>query len=257
MPTPFMHLQYAEQIRALAVTRMGENGRLPRLLAENWPAFYLGSVAADCQEIAGLARVATHFYDVPPEPGHLAYPQMLAAYPELADPVRLTPGQAVFIAAYSVHLMFDLLWFREVMMPHFVQRPDWDEPFEQRHLVHNVVLTYLDQVAYQELPATAVSTLAAAQPAHWLPFVSDAVLIRWRDRLVTQLQPNGALETIAVYAGRMRMSPDQFATNLADPAWMADHVFRVVPVAAIQERFNAAIGHSVDMIEGYLGNCEW
>jgi hypothetical protein len=257
MPTPFMHLQYAEEIRALAVARKGENGRLPLLLAQNWPAFYLGSVAADCQEVAGLSRVATHFYDVPPEPGHMAYPQMLAAYPQLTAASCLTPGQAVFIAAYSVHLMFDLLWFREVMLPHFVQRPDWAAPFEQRHLVHNVVLTYLDQVAYQSLPATAVTTLAVAEPDHWLPFVPDAALTRWRDRLVTQLQPGGDLETIAVYAGRMHISPTEFAANLSSSDWMTDHVFRFVPVADIQAQLHAAVESSLDIIEEYLGNCEW
>jgi hypothetical protein len=249
-----MHLHMAEQIRTAAESRYGRDGRLPLLLAQSWPAFYLGSVAPDCQDLAGIPRTATHFYNIPPDPDNQAYPRMLAAYPELADPAHMPLDQAIFVAAYSIHLMVDLVWFREVLLPFFVNRPDWRDGYERRHLVHNIVLTYLDHQAYEALPATAVSTLAAANPRHWLPFVGDDALCQWRDRLVAQLQPDGDLETIAIYAQRLRMSPAEFAASLQDAAWMADHVFNVVPIADVQARLDAALTAGLDMMVHYMAH---
>lgn len=252
MPTPFMHLHMAEQLRSAAEERFGRDGRLPLLLAQQWPAFYLGSVAADCQDLAGIPRTATHFYNIPPDPDNQAYPRMLAAYPELANPAQMSPDQAVFVAAYSIHLMVDLVWFREILLPFFVDRPDWRDGYERRHLVHNIVLTYLDHQAYEALPETAVTTLAAAQPAHWLPFVGDEALVAWRDRLTAQLAPEGALETIGVYAHRLRMSPAEFAASLHDPAWMAEQVFTVVPIAEVQARLDTAVLSGLDIMTRYF-----
>ncbi|MCB8983049.1 MAG: hypothetical protein H6659_04450 [Ardenticatenaceae bacterium] len=242
----------AEQLRAMAVTRFGADGRLPLLLRQSWPAFYLGSVAADCQDLAGVPRTATHFYNLPPDPDNQAYPRMLAAYPELADPDCMPPDQAAFVAAYSVHLMVDLVWFREILLPFFVNRPEWRDGYERRHLVHNIVLTYLDQKAYEALPETAVSTLTAAVPAHWLPFVDDAALVLWRDRLVAQLEPEGSLETVAVYAQRLHMSAEEFAACLRDPAWMAENVFNMVPIDEVQARLDAALVTGLDIMIDYL-----
>lgn len=247
-----MHLRIAEQIKLAALERYGENGRFPHLLAQSWPAFYLGSVAADCQEIAGLPRPATHFYKTPPEPDNMAYPRMLAAYPALSDAANLPPDQAIFVAAYSVHLLYDLLWFRRVLIPYFAEATGWPATFTERHLVHNIVLTYLDQQALASLPKTAASTLAAARPDHWLPFIPDEALARWRDRIVAQLEPNGVSETVGVYAGRMLLSPDEFAANLRDPDWMQAHVFDFVPVADIQTLLNNAIVTSLDVMADYL-----
>ncbi|MBK8128995.1 MAG: hypothetical protein IPK53_08640 [bacterium] len=60
-------------------------------------------------------------------------------------------------------------------------------------------------------------------------------MVAWRDRLTAQLAPEGALETIGVYAHRLRMSPAEFAASLHDPAWMAEQVFTVVPIASAGE----------------------
>lgn len=243
-----MHLHYAELIREQA----GGNGRLVSTFAASWPAFYLGSVAADCQELAGISREATHFYGLPPEPGNMAYPRMLAQYPQLADSAALPPAQAMFVAAYSVHLLYDLIWFREILLPYFVNAPQWAEEFEERRMVHQILLTYLDKLAYEALPETAVTTLAAAQPHQWLPFVSDGALSQWQQMLVVQLEPTGALETINIYAGRLGITPAQFAANLESPAWMQEHLFRNIPVAEIQQRLETAVTDSLDLICHYL-----
>jgi hypothetical protein len=96
MPTPFMHLQFAEDMRALVQERA--NHRLADILEQEWPAFYLGSVAADFQTVAHIPRSDTHFYEIPPAPEDKAYPLMFAAYPDLADGAHLRQDQAVFVA---------------------------------------------------------------------------------------------------------------------------------------------------------------
>jgi hypothetical protein len=154
----------------------------------------------------------------------------LAAYPQLADGAALPPEQALFVAAYSVHLMVDLIWFRDVLIPYFVNAKQWASAFEERRMVHQMVLTYLDKLAYDALPETAVTTLSSAVPNQWLPFVSDEALRQWQDLLVAQLEPTGELETINVYAGRLGMTPAAFAANLNSPAWMDEHVFRYIPI---------------------------
>ncbi|MFO7679646.1 MAG: zinc dependent phospholipase C family protein [Chloroflexota bacterium] len=243
-----MHLHIAELIRAQA----GENGRLAASLNDFWPAFYLGSVAPDCQEVAHISREQTHFYDVPPATDNLAYPRMLAQYPQLADGLGLPPAQAMFVAAYSVHLLYDLIWFRDILMPYFVNAKQWADGRDERRMVHHIVLTYLDKLAYEALPETAVSTLSAAQPDHWLPFVSDEALCQWQHQLTTQLEPTGELETINVYAGRLGMSPAEFAANLDDTDWMEAHVFQNVPVGAIQQKLETAVTDSIALICQYL-----
>ena len=248
MPTPFMHLHMAELIRKQA----GENGRLSSYLSASWPAFYLGSVAPDCQEIAGISREATHFYGLPPQPDNQAYPRMLAEYPQLSDDAALSPEQAMFVAAYSVHLMYDLIWFRDVLIPYFVNAKQWASSFEERRMVHQVVLTYLDKLAYESLPETAVSTLSSAEPNHWLPFVSDEALRQWQNLLVAQLEPTGELETINIYAGRLGSTPAAFAANLNSPDWMDAHVFQYIPVGEIQAKLETAVTDSIALICQYL-----
>lgn len=251
MPTPFMHLQIAEQIRSELEARPGSDGRLLCTLLQAWPAFYLGSVAADYQTITQVPREATHFYTLPPDPDNQAYPEMLACYPELADATALPPTQGVFVAAYCAHLMLDLIWFRRILLPFFAGVSDLGSR-EQRRLLHDVLLTYLDKLAFDALPATAGMTLAAAQPDHWLPFADDADLVRWRDMLAAQLQPGGKLQTIEIYAGRLGMSPAAFAANLNDPTWMSDYLFAKIPVAEVQTILASAVPQSITLLTDYL-----
>lgn len=251
MPTPFMHLQIAEEIRSKLEARPASNGRLPVLLRREWPAFYLGSVAADFPSITGTPRVASHFYDMPPSPHAEAHETMLATYPELADANSLPPDQAVFVAAYGIHLMLDLMWFRQILMPYFVEAPHLGDR-QQRRLVHFILLTYLDTLALAALPATAMETLAAAEPHNWLPFTDDTVLARWRDVLVAQLQPGAPVQTVSIYAERLGISPEAFAANLRDRQWMAANVFAKVPVDKIQARLVAAVPESIDLLREYL-----
>lgn len=251
MPTPFMHLAVAEQILA-ELGQQGENGRfLFHLLSQQWPAFYLGSVAADLSTVSNVPRDTTHFYTIPPPPHVYAYREMLAAYPALADVANLAPAHAVFIAGYAAHLLLNLIWLREIVYPFFVQQAEW-ESHEQRRLSHNILLTYLDQLAQATLPETAVNTLAAAQPQQWLPFAPDDALTTWQAMLVSQLQPGAPSQTVNIYAERLDLTPAAFAASLQDPVWMETHVFGKIPVANVQTILKDAIPRSIAVISTYL-----
>lgn len=243
-----MHLQVAERIRAHPT----QQPNITQALDEAMPAFYLGNVAADFQTIADIPREATHFYHLPPARDTIAYERMLEENPQLADASALPLDQAVFVAAYRAHLLLDQLWYWDVLIPYFAKAPDWDADHRQRFLVHNTLLTYLDKLAFESLPPDAGETLAAARPRRWLPFAGDGNLIRWRDLLVEQLQPGATIQTIAIYAERMRLKPAAFAANLADPEWMHEQVFSKAPIRDVQAVITRGMEQSVTLISDYL-----
>ncbi len=245
-----MHLHTAEQIRETVAAQNGD-GRLLAQLDACWPAFYLGSVAPDVNAISDISRVATHFYRIPPAPGEPAYDVMLAQYPELACGPDLAAERAVFVAAYRAHLLLDLVWLRQIVYPFFAQADHLGNR-KQRELTHFILLTWLDGLALAALPDTAVTTLSRAVPRHWLPFAPDETLVSWRDILVDQLRPGALPRTVEIYAGRIGVSPELFAANLQDEAWMAEHVFGKIPVDQVQARLAAAVSPSVELIRKYL-----
>jgi hypothetical protein len=243
-----MHLDVAEEIRANS--NLSET--VADQLAREWPAFYLGSVAADFQTISDVAREVTHFYKLPPQRGVQAHEVMLETYPQLAEPQALAPDHAVFIAAYRAHLLLDLRWYWDVLIPYFVEADDWPGDHRQRFLAHNTLLTYLDKIAYEALPQSAACTLAAAEPDEWLPFTSDGDLVRWRDMLVQQMQPGASLKTVAIYAERLQMTPEAFAQKLEDPSWLEEQLFSRVPLQRVQGVISEAREQSVSLITEYL-----
>jgi hypothetical protein len=243
-----MHLQVAERIRVH--DRL--HPRIKDLLDEAMPAFYLGNVAADFQTIADVPREATHFYKLPPARDTVAHERMLQDNPQLADPAALSLDHAVFIAAYRAHLLLDQLWYWDVLIPYFMEATDWDADHRQRFLVHNTLLTFLDKQAFEGLPPGAGETLGAAVPRRWLPFAGDGDLIRWRDLLVDQMRPGATIQTITIYAERMRLSPTAFAANLADMRWMQQQVFSKAPLDEIQAVMTRGVELSVDLIGDYL-----
>ncbi len=247
MPTPFMHLKIAEAV----ASQIPDDAPLTQRLQAEWPAFYFGSVAPDYQAISDVAREVSHFYRTPPEPNNRAYDRMLATYPELAQSHALSPTQAVFVAGYCAHLLLDIIWFWDVLMPHFVERDGLGDR-RDRYLMHNVVLTYLDRQAIAVLPPSAVTTLDAVRSNHWLPFADDADLDRWQAMLVAQLQPGAAIQTVEIYAERMGLSAEAFAARLDDPRWMQTNIFDLIPVNQIEARLDSAVAEIIDVVATYL-----
>jgi hypothetical protein len=242
-----MHLQTAERI--IASDRLQPD--IKEKLLANYPAFYLGNVAPDYQAICDIPREDTHFYKLPPALENKGYDTMLARYPDLADPAALPPSKATFIAGYNIHLMLDLRWYHKALVPYFLVSEGWDD-HRQRFIIHNTLLTYLDKLAVESLPKNAAEILSAAVPDYNIPFAPNDMLATWRDMLDNQLEPGAMLQTIEIYAERLKMSPEEFAANLDDPAWMDEHVFAKVPVEKVQAMLTDAVDQSIDIITDYL-----
>jgi len=60
------------------------------------------------------------------------------------------------------------------------------------------------------------------------------------------------VQTVEIYAGRLGLSPEEFASDLDDPAWMAEHLFGKLPVAEIQEILQTAVPQSIQLVDEYL-----
>lgn len=251
MPTPFMHLQIAEMIRRRCDAEENDNGRLSQLLSDHWPAFYLGSVAPDLQIVSKARREETHFYGLPPAPENQGYTRMLSYYPQLADRRRLAPEQAVFVGAYQAHLLLDLIWFREILVPLFIEAEDIGD-LPKRWLMHHTLLTVLDKDAYVSLPADGAETLSEADPQEWLPFAGDADIKEWRDLLVAQLLPGAPLQTATIYAGRLGMTVEQFRSRLDNEEWMSEVFATYVSLDRVREILATAVPASVELLHSYL-----
>lgn len=237
MPTPFMHLHFAEMLRSRLNQTDKPNGRLlQQQIAAHWPAFYLGNVAPDCSAIAPISRQATHFHGVPMQPDDDPVRAFVNALPDLAT---APAARRMFVAGYIAHLFYDYVWYWQVLVPWFFQQ-DWDER-PSRRLVHFALLTHIDDTSWRRLPPQPDATLLAAMPDHWLPFVSDDVLAEWRDLVGHQLAPEADKQTAVIYAHRLKIPPETFSSYVADAAWMAQNVFHYVPLDQIQPVIAQAI----------------
>jgi hypothetical protein len=193
----------------------------------------------------------THFYKLPPDPDNQAYTRMLSRYPQLTDIQQMPTGKEVFVAGYIAHLLLDLIWFRQVVVPMFYDKPQLGD-VSQRHLLHLVLLTYLDKLAYEALPESAGNTLSKANPLNWLPFATDEELREWREFLVLQLLPEGMPLTAQIYAGRLHMTAEAFTAKLDDGVWLRKNLFAQVPVSAVEHILAEAVPASIRLIYRYL-----
>jgi hypothetical protein len=246
-----MHLHMAERlVRRLEAEPLCQP--LLWLLESHWPAFYLGSVAPDFQAICRVPRETTHFYPIPPERGdEAAFARMLAQYDHLTAVASLPPDQAVFVAAYGAHLLYDLIWDGAILTPHF-RLAEWDD-VRERFMGYNTLLTYLDRQVLPALPETAGTTLSTAVVYEsLLPFATAEALANWQEMLVAQLLPGASIRTVEIYAARMGVSEAQFVAQLEDEAWMAQKVFQHVSLEQVAEAMDTAMVKSVRLLSQYL-----
>ncbi len=205
MPTPFQHLIYAKA--ALEDVSLPEPIR-QRLKAHEG-AYLLGSTAVDVQAITGQPRRETHFYTLPATPHLRAGKVMRERYPELSNPYCLPPEQAAFISGYLVHLAWDEDWAWDVFSPYYLEGGWWPDRLT-RSVHHNALRVVMDRDALEALRRwpQVVPLLKGAEPDHWLPFVPDAALRKWRDWIVEQLEHPDRIQTVKVFAERMGVTPE-------------------------------------------------
>lgn len=248
MPTPFMHLDFTEQMRNHTALSVGEQ------LDAHWSAFYLGNIAADYQAIADMPREKTHFYKVPmPLDEAVGWERLLIEQPALGVARNFSAEKATFLAGYAVHLMFDVVWYKQVLIPFFWLNERWEGvERRERFLAHNILLAFFDQVALGKLPDGAERTLAAANPVIDLSFIEIPDLLRWQNFIVAQLKPEAMTETVRIYAERLGVTSAEFAAHLDDPTWMQHHVFDRVPRAPVEQIFDETIEQCVAFLNSYL-----
>ncbi len=251
MPTPFMHMRVAEQLAGLAREPGGAASELAALLRAQWPAFVLGNIAPDYQALCGVRRSATHFYHLPPSSRGEAVHNLLLSYPELANPRKLPAAQSAFLTGYLAHLALDLIWHFDVVAPYFLESPQIPGPREG-HVIHLVLLAFLDMEARQELQPQVGAALRAAEPDRWADFAPDPELSAWRDYVAAQLEAGAVSRTAEIYAARLHMEPEAFAGKLADGPWRREELFGRVPVSAVQERLQTAVPDCLELVTAYV-----
>ncbi|HOU12734.1 MAG TPA: zinc dependent phospholipase C family protein [Anaerolineae bacterium] len=248
MPTPFQHLVYARDVLNAALLPE----KIRQRMRESMSAYLLGNTAVDVQSITGQPRFETHFYHVHGDSALRASDTLLAAHPHLADPNRLHPAHAAFVSGYLVHLAWDECWLRDVFRPFYMESALWPDRLT-RNVHHNALRVLVDRQAEAILRAwpDLVPLLRTAQPDHWLPFVDNAALCRWRDWLVTQLADPAAVQTAQVFAERMGVSPEHLEAVIravADDTYTPPVPGLHVAIATFEA---CALAESVEVLKQY------
>lgn len=249
MPTPFTHLRLVSPL--LESPDDWFSPAVVDLLTTHCGPFLLGNTAPDVRNISPVSRRDTHFYPIPPDPRRPSMQTMLQTWPSLADPAQLPPAQAAFVAGYLAHLWFDEFWHMSIVYPYYVEKDDWGT-HRARFDVYNVLLGYLDVEDKAVLDASVGPALQTAEPAGWLPFVSDADLVAWRDFLAEQLRPGENSRTVAIMARRAHMDPVDFAALISDEERMEREVFIRTPRAAVEQAYTEGAAGSVGVANEYL-----
>lgn len=243
MPTPFYHLHLAQELLA--------DASCSEVLRDEQGSFYLGNIAPDAQNVAGLSRESTHFFEVPMRDASPAWEVMFNQYPSLRHTYTLTPAQRAFLAGYICHLAVDQMWIADIFDPVFVDEAKWENPRE-RFFIHNVLRIYLDELDRPALASNGVgASLKKARPDHWLPFLTDTTLSHWRDFVAEQLIEGGAAQTIEVFAKRMKRPPSDFESLLQSPTQMTQRVFHLVSTDALANFRQEAFARSRAILADY------
>ncbi len=216
------------------------------------PAFLFGSTAPDVQVVSGQDKVLTHFFELPLRPGaREPWGRLLAEHPELRSDGHLSPEQTAFLAGYLCHLQADWLWVIHIFAPVFGPQVNW-HTFRHRLYLHDVLRAYLDRQILESLPAGVGDDLAGSEPRSWLPFVADDQLRRWRDRLAGQLQPGAEVQTVEVFANRLRIPPEEYYRLMSSEERMGEEIFCRLPPRALSAYRERLLSANVQLLHDYL-----
>jgi len=199
-----------------------------RFLTTHWGAFLLGSIAPDARVSSGVKRVSTHFFEYGEDINPPAVTAMLNRYPELTRRVLTNEERIAFVAGYAGHLMMDQVWYTDMLRPHF-EHSEWADR-KTKFVVLHYLLAALDQRDYPLLPRQYYyEQLCAATPLRWLPFMSDAGLIEWRNLLTAQLAPEGDNQTCTILGERIGLSGADLASQITSADAMQRSTWANIP----------------------------
>jgi hypothetical protein len=157
----------------------------------------------------------------------------------------------VFWAGYLCHLQADWHWVQDLFWPAF-------GPFAPRQTgfrlvtLHDFLRAYLDRQILGELRSDLGTSLAAVHPAGWVPFTAEAALFSWRDFLAEQLQPDGRVQTVTVFAERAGMAPGKFLAYLDAEAEMERLVFSRLPRQRLAMYREKTLHENCNLLVSYL-----
>jgi hypothetical protein len=248
VPTPFYHLWVAQDL----LEHPGLSRGIRRFLSQYRAAFLFGNTAPDVQVVSGQPRQATHFFDVPLQPGQpSAVEAMLGEVSQLAFAYQLPPSQAAFLAGYICHLQADWLWVSGIFDPIFGARASWGR-MADRLYIHNVIRVYQDRNVLTHLGGDTGQLLQAAHPDHWLPFVEDTLLCQWRDYLHPQLKPHATVQTVEVFAARQGIPAEAYYRLLDSRERMQQEVFVHLSPQQLEAYRGQLLAESVQLLRRYL-----
>jgi len=151
-------------------------------------AFFFGAIAPDAHIFSEQPRESTHFFSIPPQPGVTSPRSMFEQWPTISDPTDLSPSACALVAGCITHLLLDEIWVEDVVLPClYIDGLEW-EPGHPNWGVYNLLVAYLEFHALHNLPNRIPELLQQAEVKGVLPFIEDSALIRWRDRIATQLR---------------------------------------------------------------------
>jgi hypothetical protein len=248
VPTTFYHLSVAEDL----LKRPDLSSGIRDFLKHYRPEFLFGNTAPDVQTISGQPRPATHFFDVPIPPGaSSAWDALLTVHPQLVATVLKNQSQAAFLAGYLCHLQADWLWVLDIFVPIFGPWSTW-QTLKQRLYLHNVLRAYLDRQILDGLQSQIDGELEAARPFHWLPFVDDPYLLKWRDLLAQQLHPGAIAQTVEVFAIRQGIDPQAFYQLLESEDRLEQEIFSKLPREDLDRYRQRLMDENVRLLNQYL-----
>jgi hypothetical protein len=230
--------------------RLLTDPQLPRtahdLLQAEWGAFLLGSIAPDARVSSGFDRVHTHFFEYGPVIDPPPVITMLARHPDLRRSAIQDESKAAFVAGYVAHLAMDEVWCTGVLYPRFLHDDSW-ATLRTRSMLYHMLLGLLDQRDRSELQDADYRQLSSTAPDHWLRFIGDEGLRRWRDAVASQIAPGASSLTLSILGQRIGMQASEMAAFVADEARMAP-LWQAVPLtqlAAVEEAAHSATRRAV------------
>ncbi len=244
MPTPFSHM--------VAISHLLTDPDVPpdvrEALAEQRPAFVLGSVAPDARPDAEDPRLATHFYSYMRPFDKAPWRIMLDEHPQLAPPQGV--AHRAFLAGYVAHLAMDEVWTVDMLAPHFANG-DWGDGIKERFFVLHLLLIDMDDRDALRIPAWAPDALQRAAPTDWLPFIPQDVLVDWQQLIGQQIVPGGSSKTLEIFGGRVDREPEQLRELVDDADWMQRELWAHVSPAVLTSVEQEMYEHARDSLVDY------
>lgn len=159
------------------------------------------------------------------------------------------------MAGYICHLQADIIWIRELFLPYFlpllakIRR-------KQVGYLHNVLRSYLDERILHDLQQDVGQCLMDVQAENWLPFVQAKYLTEWRNFIAGQLMPGAKVQTVEVFAARMKMPVEALLELLHSESRMESEIFSFIPYQVLVEYRLKLVSSNLELLGEYFSEMQ-